>query len=111
MFFSLGYGQENLRASDDNLLTKKEALEQRLLELQLTIGRYDPALVETLSSLAASSASLNLYSEAGALLDRSLQIQRIGYGLFAEEQIPLVLAKMEIASFTGDWETVNSSIG
>ena len=110
MYVGLAYGQDVSRVGDDDLLTKREALQQRLLELQLSIGRYDPALVETLSSLAASSASLNLYSEASALLDRSLQIQRVNYGLLAQEQIPLVLAKIDLAVFTGDWETVNSTI-
>ena len=110
IYVGMACGQNALRVSDNDLLGKREALQERLLELQLTIGQYDPVLVETLSSLAESSASLHLYSEARALLDRSLQIQRVSSGLLAQEQIPIVLAKMDLAAFTGDWETVNASI-
>ena len=110
IFAGAASSQNALRVSDSDLLTKREALQQKLLELQSTIGPYDPVLVETLSSLAASSASLNLYSEASALLDRSLQVQRVSSGLLAQEQIPLVVAKMDMAALMGDWETVNASI-
>ena len=110
IYIGMACGQNALRVSDNDLLGKREALQERLLELQLTIGQYDPALVETLTSLAESSSSLHLYTEASALLDRSLQIQRVSSGLLAQEQIPLVVAKMDIAVLMGDWETVNASI-
>jgi len=102
--------QDALELTDRNLLGEREQLQQQLSELESTLGRHDPALIETLSALANSSAHLNLYSEASTLLDRSLQIQRLSLGLFSTEQIPLILTKMDIDARAGDWETVNGSI-
>ena len=102
---------QNLReVVDVDLLAQREQLQQQLAELESTLGEYDPALIETLSSLADSSALLNLFSEASSLRGRSLQIQRVSLGLFTPEQIPLILAKMEIDERAGDWKTVNESM-
>ncbi|PCI74172.1 MAG: hypothetical protein COB20_15430, partial [SAR86 cluster bacterium] len=104
------HGQDVLEVVDDDLLTQREQLQQQLTDLESTLGRYDPALIEILSSLADSSTPLNLFSEASTLLGRSLQIQRLSLGLFTPAQIPLILAKMEVDARAGDWETVNESM-
>ena len=102
---------QNLReVVDVDLLAQREQLQQQLAELESTLGEYDPALVEILSSLADSSALLNLFSEASTLRGRSLQIQRVSLGLFTPEQIPLILTKMDIDERAGDWETINESM-
>ena len=104
------HAQHLLEVVDVDLLAQREQLQQQLAELESTLGQYDPALIEILSSLADSSALLNLFSEASTLRGRSLQIQRVSLGLFTPEQIPLILAKMEIDERAGDWKTVNESM-
>ena len=107
---TITHAQNQLEVVDVDLLAQREQLQQQTAELESTLGQYDPALIETLSSLADSSALLNLFSEASTLLGRSLQIQRVSLGLFTPEQIPLILTKMEIDERAGDWETVNESM-
>ena len=107
---NITYAQNLLEVVDVDLLVQREQLQQQMAELESTLGQYDPALIETLSSLADSSALLNLFSEASTLLGRSLQIQRVSLGLFTLEQIPLILTKMGIDERAGDWETVNESM-
>lgn len=107
---TIAHAQDVLEVVDDDPLSQREQLQRQLTELESTLGRYDPALIEILSSLADSSTPLNLLSEASTLLGRSLQIQRLSLGLFTPEQIPLILAKMEIDARAGDWETVNESM-
>ena len=107
---TITHAQNQLEVVDVDLLAQREQLQQQLAELESTLGQYDPALIETLSSLADSSALLNLFSEASTLRGRSLQIQRVSLGLFTPEQIPLILTKMEIDERAGDWETVNESM-
>lgn len=102
--------QDLLEVVDADLLAQRKKLQQQLTELESTLGQYDPALIETLSTLADFSALLNLFSEASTLRARSLQIQRVSLGLFTPEQIPLTLTKMETDERAGDWETVNESI-
>jgi len=107
---TITHAQNFLQVVDVDRLAQREQLQQQLAELESTLGKYDPGLIETLSSLADSSALLNLYSEASTLRGRSLQIQRVSLGLFTPEQIPLILTKMEIDERAGDWETVNESL-
>ena len=104
------HAQHLLEVVDVDLLAQREQLQQQLAELESTLGQHDPALIEILSSLADSSALLNLFSEASTLRGRSLQIQRVSFGLFTPEQIPLILTKMEIDERAGDWDTVNESM-
>lgn len=110
LLVTIAHAQDALEVAGFGLLAQHEQLEQQLTELESTLGRHDPALIEALSSLADSSALLSLYSEASALLSRSLQIQRLSLGLFTDEQIPLILTKMDIDAHAGDWKTVNESI-
>lgn len=107
---TITHAQNLLEVVDVDLLAQREQLQQQLAELESTLGQYDPALIEILSSLADSSALLNLFSEASTLRGRSLQIQRVSLGLFTPEQIPLILAKMETDERAGDWETINESL-
>ena len=107
---TISYAQDALEIADRDLLARHEQLQQQLSEMESSRGRHDPALMEILSSLADSSVRLNLYSDASSLLERSLQIQRLSLGLFTTEQIPLILAKMDIDARGGDWESVNGSM-
>ena len=110
LLVTITHAQDALGIADRDLLAEREQLQQQLAELESTVGQYDPALIETLSSLADSSTPLRLYSEASTLLARSLQIQRLSLGLFTPKQIPLILAKMDADARSGDWETVNDSM-
>lgn len=110
MLSSISHAQDALEFPDRDLLDERDQLRQRLSELESVLGRHDPALIEILSSLAGSSALLSLYSEASALFDRSLQIQRLNLGLFTTEQIPLIFAKMDVDARAGDWDAVNASL-
>ena len=110
LLVSIAHAQNTPVEVNDDLLAQREQLREQLTKLESSLGRHDPALIEILSSLADSSARLRLYSEASELFDRSLQIQRFNYGLFTADQIPLILAKMEIDALAGDWETLNGSI-
>jgi len=107
---TIAHAQDTLEVADGDLIAQREQLQQQLTELESTLGRYDPVLIEILSSLADSSTPLNLFSEASSLLGRSLQIQRLSLGLFTTEQIPLIVAKMDIDARAGDWKTVNESM-
>lgn len=107
---ALAQDQDVLELANYDPLAQREQLQQQLTEVESTLGRHDPALIEILSSLAGASAPLGLYSEASNLLARSLQIQRFNLGLFTAEQIPLIIAKMHIDARAGEWETVNESI-
>ena len=62
---TITHAQNLLQVVDVDRLAQREQLQQQLAELESTLGKYDPGLIETLSSLADSSALLNLYSEAG----------------------------------------------
>jgi len=91
-------------------ISRHNALQQQVREMEVTHGRHDPALVESLVSLADASAALNLHGEAGAVLERAIQIQRLNHGLFTAEQIPLYFSMLDSLVLTGDWDAVNTAL-
>lgn len=107
LFSSMALSQEVFL---DDLIDLHEALQQQVLEQEMALGRHDPALVESLVSLADASAALDLPGEAGTLLERAIQIQRVNLGLFAPEQIPLYFAMLENLVRLGEWNAVNTAL-
>jgi len=104
---SLSYGQNDNAVEQQN---RRENLQQRIIELEAAVGRYDPTLVEDLTSLADSATTLNLYTEARSVLDRAIQIQRYNLGLHTPEQIPLYFELIENDINIGNWAVVNESL-
>jgi len=104
----LAFGQFNPEA---DLQDQYESIQQTVAELEATLGRYDPALIENLTSLADSAAALNLHFDARTTVERAIQIQRLNLGLHSAEQIPLYFQMMEHDISAGNWRGVNESMG
>lgn len=94
--------------SDD--IGQRSLMQSQLSELERDLGRHDPALIESLVSLAEANADLNLFSEASVLIDRAIQIQRLNFGLYSDRQIPLYFEKIRFDSRRGDWQGANDSL-
>lgn len=87
-----------------------DSLQQDISRLEATLGYYDPALTESLVSLADAAAALNLTSESSLLLDRVIQIHRQNFGFFSAGQLPLYFKSMEYDATIGNWIAVNNSL-
>ena len=66
------------------------ALEQIILDIQDSRGRYTPELIQPLSILGKAQMATGDYMQAVETFDRAIHLTRINSGLFAREQVPLV---------------------
>lgn len=85
-------------------------LQQEVSKLEATLGYYDPALTESLVSLADTAAALNLTSESSLLFNRVIQIHRQNFGFFSAGQLPLYFKLMDYDATIGNWIAVNNSL-
>ena len=66
------------------------ALEQIILDIEDSRGRYAPELIQPLSILGKAQMATGDYMQAVETLDRAVHLTRINSGLFAREQVSLV---------------------
>jgi hypothetical protein len=101
------FGQNGDATEQQN---RYDSLQQDISRLEATLGQYDPALIEELVSLADAAAALNLPSESSVLFGRAIQVQRLNFGLFSADQVPLYLKLMGYDATIDDWDAVNDSL-
>lgn len=99
------------RASDFARLDAHIALQRETLEqLEDSLNRLHPDLVEPLTSLALAHMEANQFDEADALLDRTIQIVRVNHGLYHPLQFDLLQLEVENNRQRGNWEEVNQEL-
>ncbi len=107
---SAANGQDSSPDSDLALQNRYEQLQQRIQALENDQGNFDGALLEPLVSLSESAIELNLFYEAGTLLDRAIQIERRNSGLLSSGQIPLYFKLAESNLRAQNWVGVTESL-
>lgn len=93
----------------DALAIALERAERELAieELQSDFGIYSPQLAEAYADFGAYYNELGDYDSAVAQYTAALQIARIAYGLYSEEQLPVLQRLIDSHSKAGDWEEVD----
>ncbi|MEQ8955696.1 MAG: hypothetical protein RL120_16310, partial [Gammaproteobacteria bacterium] len=92
------------------LMATAREIEQRyasIESLQENMGIYHPSLGEAYSDLARFLSENERFEEAAEVYDQALQITRINYGLYSEDQIPIIQSMIANLQLTRDWETVD----
>lgn len=88
-----------------------EELESRIENIQSESGTYDPKLLPSLDELTQAYIQAQGFEAAAQLMDHQLQIHRINSGLYSAAQIPIVETLVEMHAQSGDWNSVNASLG
>ena len=91
-------------------VAKVEQYEDAINALQSAHGPFDTRLLEPLQGLIDTHIENASFEQAFALLDQQLQIQRINYGLYSAEQIPIIETMLELQSSAGDWQRINETL-
>ena len=76
--------------SQSEIREASDALEQLILDIEDSQGRYAPELIQPLSLLGKAQMATQDYMQAVETFDRAIHLTRINSGLFAPEQVPLV---------------------
>lgn len=76
--------------SQDEINEATKALEQIILDIEASRGRYAPELIQPLRILGKAQMATKDYMQAVETFDRAIHLTRINSGLFAPEQVPLV---------------------
>jgi tetratricopeptide (TPR) repeat protein len=80
---------------------------QAIEEMQSEFGIYSPQLAEAYADFGAYYLNLGDYESAIAQYTSALQIARISYGLYGEEQLPVIQKLIEANQQRQDWEEVD----
>lgn len=91
-------------------LAEFEAYGRQIQELELAVGRYDVTLVEPLMQQARLAMTLNDFSQASGLLDRTVQILRTSEGLYTPAQLPVLQLSIENDVRRGNWPAANDTL-
>lgn len=75
----------------------------QLDQLQISMGRLDPRLLEPLEVYSDQLSDAGQYQQALDILDQALQITRISEGLYDGSQFSLLIKKIEILGKRNDW--------
>ena len=76
--------------SQSEIREASDALEQLILDIEDSQGRYAPELIQPLSLLGKAQMATQDYMQAVETFDRAIHLKRVNSGLFAPEQVPLV---------------------
>ena len=86
------------------------AYQQTIDQLQSDFGPFDQRLIEPLSGMSEALIEAGNPDAALPLLDQQLQIHRIGNGLYATEQIPVIQTLLRLRSAAGQWDSVTDTL-
>lgn len=86
------------------LVAQRDALQQRMLELQSQDGIYSPALTELYSDLGALQTELEDLDAAAEQYNQALQIARINTGLYSEGQLTILESLIDTQLRREDWQ-------
>ena len=98
------------QSTNDELIQNLAASRAVLEQLEDTVGSADVQLIEPLEQLAGVLIDLNLYVEADNLLDRAIQLTRMSGGLYASEQLPLQVKKIDNLINQKNWLDVRDDL-
>jgi len=85
-------------------------LQQRqasIVEMEIELGIYDPALIEAYTDLAAFYNEIGQYQDAVDLYRQALQVARISAGLNSDRQLPLIDRLISSNLALNDWQSTD----
>ena len=95
-FFEAQISQSEIREASD-------ALEQLILDIEESQGRYAPELIQPLSILGKAQMATQDYMQAAETFDRAVHLTRINFGLFESKQVTLVYLQADSFAAMGDF--------
>jgi len=81
-----------------------DSYEQALEELEFQGGAWSAQIAEELATLGSLLHQQGDYEESIEIFDRAVHVNRVNYGLYSPEQIPLVEKMVESHVALGQWK-------
>ncbi|OFE12824.1 hypothetical protein PHACT_06460 [Pseudohongiella acticola] len=88
-------------------LLRAQALQDRINDLSVASGPFDPSLIELQDDLGRTYLELEEFELAHGVLEQAMQLVRVNDGLYSERQVELLDALVDANIGLKEWEQVD----